>query len=165
MKNLRKGFTLVELLIVIGVIGILGAMGMVSGTEATNIANATKIVEEFKVISAAMNMYYADNKATCEAGVTGSTILDGIKPYMKSVSSIVAGGTHSAGKYMINVTNGQWWLAYKLQETNSKVGQILANKAEQEGFKASASNTAGTDDDPTTNPYVATGDTVYMQVR
>ena len=67
MKKSRKGFTLVELLIVIGIIGILGAMGMMGGTEANNIATASKIIEEFRIIGAAMNMYYADNRAEVEA--------------------------------------------------------------------------------------------------
>ena len=145
MKIARKGFTLVELLIVIGVIGMLGAMGVMGGQEANNIATATKIVEDFNVISAAMNMYYADNKSACDAGkvslednaadLTAAGILTGITPYVKSVASIVTDQA-AEGKYLITLhTDKTWWLTYTLPAANlTKVGGILKNKASQQGL-------------------------------
>ena len=136
MNKSRKGFTLMELLIVIAVSGILSSMAMMSGSEATNIANANKIVEEFNIISAAMNMFYADNKATIDAteeSKVAKAVLTGIKPYMKNVSSITA-DTPAAGKYNISVTNGEWWLTYTLAADDTKIGAILKNKAAQEGL-------------------------------
>ena len=137
MKKSRKGFTLMELLIVIAVSGILSSMAMMSGSEATNIANANKIVEEFNIISAAMNMFYADNKATIDAKAeseVANAVLTGIKPYMKNVSSITAANEAAAGKYNISVKNGEWWLTYTLAADDTKIGAILKNKAAQEGL-------------------------------
>ena len=55
-----KGFTLVELLIVIIIIGILAGMMMLAAGAATDKAEATKIVANMRNIKAAAIMYYSD---------------------------------------------------------------------------------------------------------
>ena len=122
------------MLIVIGVIGMLGAMASIGGNEANNIAEATKIIEDFNILSSAMTMYYADDKATCDTTAIASlpaAILTGIAPYMKSTSSVIAAtGDSDVGKYLISVhTDKTWWLTYTLPAANTKVGLILGNKA------------------------------------
>jgi len=63
MKNYakRRGFTLVELLIVIVVIGILSAMMMLSSTEAVSSAKAAKIISDLRNLKTAALAWYADN--------------------------------------------------------------------------------------------------------
>ena len=62
MKNItRKGFTLVELLIVIVVIGILSAMMMLSSTEAVSSAKANNIVNNLRNWKTAALSWYVDN--------------------------------------------------------------------------------------------------------
>ena len=178
MKKARKGFTLVELLIVVGIIGLLSAMVVVGGSEANNIATANKIVSDFNIIEAAMDMYYDDNRHACDtadANGLATIIKDGLAPYTKNTASIEAKGSGNGtiGMYNIEVTDSkQWWVSYKLPEGNSRVTQILANKAAVEGLHASAEETKttgkGTAASPTvttTNPYVATGDTIYKRVK
>ena len=181
MRKMRKGFTLVELLIVIGIIGILSSMAMMGGTEANNIATANKILEEFRIIGAAMNMYYADNRNEVEDPTTtnlAGKIKAGLAPYMKNTNALADSST--VGKYTIsvNATTGQWWLSYKLPQAESKVALILANKAKTELLRNTDTDTDST---TTTTPaeteggeptvtttshiYDGTTDTVYMRVR
>ncbi|MBQ7170211.1 MAG: type II secretion system protein [Synergistaceae bacterium] len=178
MKRTRKGFTLVELLIVIAIIALLGSMGLVSGKEANNIAEAQKIVENFHIISSAMEMYYADNNVAIAKG-TGdyaaaslpATIKKGLAAYMKDTSLLDT--TAAAGKYAISVSGNQWWLCYTLDAGDTKLSNILANKAVQEGFRQSAvdndevpDTSEGAEADATvTNIYEASGTAIYLRVR
>ncbi len=182
MKITRKGFTLVELLIVIAIIALLGSMGVVSGKEANNIAEAQKIVENLHIIGAAMEMYYADNNVAIAKGEGSydvdnlpSTIKTGLAAYMKDTSLVTAEAAASAtaGKYNISVSGNQWWLCYTLDEAPTKLSNILANKAVQEGFRKSdvdsdelpvpAGAAEGTK--PTPNIYTADGKSIYLRVR
>jgi general secretion pathway protein G len=64
-----KGFTLVELLIVIIIIGILAGMMMLATGAATDKAEATKIISNMRNIKAAAIMFYADQNSWPDTSV------------------------------------------------------------------------------------------------
>ena len=61
MKEGRKGFTLVELLIVIVVIGILAGMMMISASEVVSSAKASNIISNLTQLKKAILAWYLDN--------------------------------------------------------------------------------------------------------
>ena len=91
MKRTRKGFTLLELLVVIGVMGILSSTAMIAGQQATDGARATTIAEGLEKAASAMMMYYADNAeviavegVAAEATVTEAKLVTGTNAYLKT---------------------------------------------------------------------------------
>lgn len=64
MKNFiknQKGFTLVELVVVIAIIGILAGIAVPRFMEATASARGAKIVADMRTIESAVIIYYAKN--------------------------------------------------------------------------------------------------------
>ena len=127
-KNIRrKGFTLVELLIVIVVIGILSAMMMLSSTEATTSAKATAIVSNLRNMKTAALAYYADHPTADTFPTANST--DVIK-YLKDGSTTLETGYSFAG-------TTTWYATYEIQGTDTEKAQIkkkLAARAKQVGL-------------------------------
>ena len=111
MKTTRKGFTLVELLIVIGIMGILGAMGIIAGQEATSAARAAAVADNLEKLATAGMMFYSDNAAEIDKTgklnaddaevVDAEALAKGINAYLNDDNEVAAAAADN--KYFVAV--------------------------------------------------------------
>jgi general secretion pathway protein G len=87
MFKLKRGFTLVELLIVMAIIGILASLGAGSYITAQMRGRDVTRKSDLKQISNALELYYADHGAYPATGLVsaGSDLTDGKTVYFKAI--------------------------------------------------------------------------------
>lgn len=114
IKSIRKdrGFTIVELLVVIVVIGILAAITMVSYTGVTAKANTTKALSNAQSAATVAQVYYADSgtwPATAAAFATGYTGGSGATSKMPTGVTVVPGANGANGTTFTEPTQATLW--------------------------------------------------------
>ncbi|HUW25182.1 MAG TPA: prepilin-type N-terminal cleavage/methylation domain-containing protein [Gallionella sp.] len=81
MKNVQKGFTLIELMIVVAIIGILAAVAIPAYSDYTKKAKATELVQGSAALKTAVEICIADVGTMPGEVVTncigGGTLVDG----------------------------------------------------------------------------------------
>ena len=92
----RKGFTLVEIMIVVLIIGILLAIAVPNFIKARETSRSKSCVANLKQIEAAKEQWCMDNKQSTTA-TPADTDLYGNTAYVKNTPSCPSGGTYTIG--------------------------------------------------------------------
>jgi len=78
MKNSNRGFTLVELMMVVAIIGILGAVGYPAYTSSVKKGNRADGIDSLMSVAGRMEEYYLNNDTYVGATVGTATSSDGL---------------------------------------------------------------------------------------
>ena len=183
----KKGFTLVELLIVIVVIGVLSAMMMLSSTEAVSSAKASNIISNLRNLKTAVLSWYTDNldrvvienKKSCKIKLdTGATqyltayVNANAKEFTKYLNNedinvkAAKGSTLAVGDYIIDGKDeGQLWVVGYYIGKDSRVKEKLASRAASIGLLNGVSDNTDLKIADLPKSMYTNGDFVFLEVQ
>ena len=136
---MRKSFTLIELIIVIGIIAVLSALGATSYSGFQKNARDTRRKADLETITSALNAYYAVNNrypaaGTCAAGVAITTCSVNSTSSSSWISALVTSGylealpqdpiNNAAAPW--DATNNNYSYAYGGVDTNGQNYDLTA---------------------------------------
>ena len=98
MKNVQKGFTLIELMIVVAIIGILAAVAIPAYSDYTKKAKFTEVVQATQAVKTAVELCAQSENVTPIAGCEQNS--GGVPATIGSAGATTA----AAGKYVAYVT-------------------------------------------------------------
>ena len=128
-KTNKKGFTLIELMIVVAIIGILAAIAIPKFAELIRKSSEGASKGNLGALRSAMSIYYGDMEGSYPANIAALTI--GGK-YLSVVPAAKAPNYHADGSAVVLLSAaaapsdvGGWY--YNDELTNANVGSVLVN--------------------------------------
>ena len=97
VKKVRRGFTLVEIMIVVLIIGILLAIAIPNFVRARNTSRAKACQANLKQIDSATEQYLMDNRTTTYPALAALS-----PDYLKTTPACPSGGTYGMGTATTN---------------------------------------------------------------
>lgn len=141
MKRTRKGFTLVELLIVVAIVGVLATMMTMSSTEAVDSAGANTIIENLQALKLAAYQMYMYKPETAKLTIEfqksdgnkitedGTETVEGVLgSYLGKKADILVAKTGNTPKYGLAGDKDAWYVVYQ-PDTEDSAGVKAKLKA------------------------------------
>ena len=88
LNTRRGGFTLVEIMIVVAIIALLAAIAVPNFLRARKRSQATRVLEDLRMIDSAIDQYAIETNKTTGASVAW----DDVKAYLKTGSALYNSG-------------------------------------------------------------------------
>ena len=98
LNTRRGGFTLVEIMIVVAIIALLAAIAVPNFLRARKRSQATRVLEDLRMIDSAIDQYAIETNKTTNATVAW----DDVKAYLKTGSALY----NSGGKDLFGASFG-----------------------------------------------------------
>ena len=152
-KSMRKGFTLVELLITIAVMGVLSLMMILSSAESVASANASNIISDMTTIKTAALAYLVDHDDEIDKAGKNFDLSKVSPDVMKYLDQSTL---HDNNYQLFSGWDGdecKWYVYYHNHDT--KVGEKLKSRAKSVGLIKKTE----------TQELYDGGDEVYLHIR
>ena len=135
MFKIRKGFTLVELLIVIVIIGILAAAMLLSSGSATDSAEASNIISDLRSLKSAALLLHADSMDDgTYRGLTSLALMQALGKYSDNPGKFTS-ATALVNGWGVTGNPGDGYVAHRnITALNAGVKTRLQGRAKNVGL-------------------------------
>ncbi|MEI7482423.1 MAG: prepilin-type N-terminal cleavage/methylation domain-containing protein [Elusimicrobiota bacterium] len=131
MKMNKKGFTLIELMIVVAIIGILAAIAIPKFADLINKSKEGATKGALSTVRSAIQIYYGDNEGWFPTEATSLTSLTTDGKYLNSIPMAKLPTRHADSATIANsVTDAAGWTYYNAHTTTAEAalwGTFVAN--------------------------------------
>ena len=161
-----KGFTLIEILIVLVVIGILSSMMVIASNESTTTAKASNIVSNLRNFSMAAMAFYTDHVEEYSTLPENSPdpLTNEVKKYLHNEGNITDGSKYKVVRTVEDNTYQVWWAGYVFDtKDNEREREKLEGRTDSANLKGSANENPPADQDG--NKYKKDHASVWIKIR